>query len=148
MTAPRHARRTTKPKRRLETSLRQNICIAVGSRNDFSLVRTNAGTFRAMHSDAIIRGLPKGFPDLMGWQRRDITRYIRFENQTSFHRLEKNVPFVFGQIVFIETKVGRNGLTQQQADFRDWATKLGAVYIEARSVDDVLNELDGWDAVR
>lgn len=141
-------RRTPAPRRRAETSLRQNICIAVGSRPDFSIVRANAGTFRALHSDAIIKGMPAGFPDLVGWQRREVTRYTKHETPTSFHRLERNLAWVYGQIIFIETKVAKNGLTREQADFRDWAVRLGAVYIEARSVDDVLLELDGWGEVR
>lgn len=52
---------------------------------------------------------------------------------------------IAGRMVAIEVKTGTGRLQQNQRDFRAAAAKAGALHIEARSVDDVINtlKLDG-----
>lgn len=45
------------------------------------------------------------------------------------------------RMVVVEVKTGTGRLQQNQKDFRTAAAKAGALHIEARSVDDVLNTL-------
>ena len=145
--APRHMRKSATPRQKPEARLMANIMIAVGSRPDVLTLRVQPGLFRSLYGKRVVRSAPKGTPDLMLFQRREITRHFHYENPTAFHLLEKNKAFSFCQTVFVECKTNRGVLSQEQIDFRAWAVKMGAVYVVARSVDDVLQELDGWDRV-
>lgn len=46
-----------------------------------------------------------------------------------------------GRRLHIEVKTGKGKLSEKQIKFRDMVVKFGAVYIEARSVEDCLTEL-------
>jgi hypothetical protein len=48
---------------------------------------------------------------------------------------------IAGRMVTIEVKTGSGRLQQNQKDFRTAAARAGALHIEARSVDDVVNTL-------
>lgn len=50
-----------------------------------------------------------------------------------------------GQVGLIELKASRGRLTQHQVDFMEAACALGAEYVVARSVYDVVETLRGWN---
>ena len=133
---------TRKPARkREESNLLANIRLAVGARPDVLQQRINTGVFAAIDNpDRKIRSAPDGSPDLHLVQHRRVLEHIRTE--TNFSLYEKDEWFSFGQAIFVETKEPINGkMRQSQKDFRVAAEKVGAIYIIARSVDDVLRAL-------
>ena len=73
------------------------------------LYRTNAGTFRSLDGSHVIKGLPKGFPDLFGVIPRDLTADGR------------PMP------VFLEVKVYPNKATKAQLEFLAEYRRAGCI---------------------
>ena len=85
------------------------------------LYRTNAGTFRSMDGSHIIKGLPKGFPDLFGVIPRQLTADGR------------PMP------VYLEAKVHPNKPTPEQIDFLKDAQRAGCIAGVVYSVEEAWN---------
>lgn len=102
-----------------ESAIQREIYLAIGSRPDVRLWRANAGKAYVRTSTGfrtVQMNLP-GCPDLIGWLAPA------------------------GRFLGIEVKAARGGLRQAQKAFRDALTRMGGLYIVARSVDDVTREL-------
>ena len=73
------------------------------------LFRTNAGTFKSMDGKHIVRGLPRGFPDLFGVLPADKAKDGR------------PVP------VFLEAKIRPNKPTEEQTAFLEEYRRAGCI---------------------
>lgn len=82
------------------------------------LYRTNAGTFRSMDGSHIIKGMPKGFPDLFGVIPKELTADGR------------PMP------VFLEAKIYPNKASPEQLDFLAEYRKAGCIAGVVYSVED------------
>lgn len=82
------------------------------------LYRTNAGTFRSIDGKHIVKGLPKGFPDLFGVIPRQLTTDGR------------PMP------VFIEAKVHPNKPTPEQIEFIKLYRSAGCIAGVCYSVEE------------
>lgn len=108
-----------------EARLQYAIRVALGRRPDVLLWRNQTGV--AQHSGRTISyGLTPGGTDLVGILTTD----------------------GIGRALFIEVKSARGRLSLRQQQFRDLVIARGAVYIEARSVPDVLQAIASAQAVR
>ena len=85
------------------------------------LYRTNAGTFRSMDGSHIIKGMPKGFPDLFGVIPKELTADGR------------PMP------VFLEAKVYPNKASPEQLDFLAEYRKAGCIAGVVYSVEEAWN---------
>ena len=134
-------RKSTTPRKRDESKLLAEIRLAVGARPDFMLMRINTGVFAAIDNPSRkIRSAPDGYPDAQGVQLRRVLEHQRTE--TNFSLYEKDDWYYFGQTIYIETKEPKNGrMREAQKNFRKACRAVGAIYIEARSVADVLGVL-------
>lgn len=130
-----------KPNNRGESILLAAVRLAVGARSDFRALRINVGLYRAPHSDHRVRSAPTGTADLLGiWKRKLLIK--RTINPDGFNPVVREDLQDIGQFIAIETKFGRDGrLSKEQEAFRDMVLNLGGIYIEARSVADVLDIL-------
>ena len=96
-----------------ERDIQQAILLAVGSRPDVRLWRTNAGMARSLDGKRIIRlGIP-GLTDLSGI-------------------------LADGRALFIEAKSASGRQTAEQQAFEAIVRKFGGVYLVARSVEEAL----------
>ena len=82
------------------------------------LYRTNAGTFRSIDGKHIVKGLPKGFPDLFGVIPKELTVDGR------------PMP------VFIEAKVHPNKATPEQIEFLKLYRQAGCIAGVCYSVEE------------
>ena len=73
------------------------------------MYRANAGTFRSMDGSHIIKGMPKGFPDLFGVIPKELTSDGR------------PMP------VFLEAKVYPNKATPEQLEFLNEYRRAGCI---------------------
>ncbi len=125
-----------KPRQR-ENSVLAAIRLAIGSRPDVLAVRIATGMFLLPDgSGRRIRSAPDGTPDLLCTWRREITVH-KIMNPDGFNPHERKEMHVIGQTVYIETKSDRGRLRPEQIAFRAMAESMGAIYILARSVEDV-----------
>lgn len=85
------------------------------------LYRTNAGTFRSLDGKHIVKGLPKGFPDLFGVIPKAMTADGR------------PMP------VYLEAKVHPNKPTPEQIDFLKDAQRAGCIAGVVYSVEEAWN---------
>jgi hypothetical protein len=109
-----------------EAVLQQQIRLALGQRDDIMLFRINVGKFRPIDGDQrrVIQSAPEGTPDLLGVIERHIDgRYI-------------------GQAFGIEVKSLKGRQRDVQIAFQRAWEKRGAIYILARSLEDVYRGLD------
>lgn len=88
------------------------------------LYRCNAGTFRSMDGSHIIKGLPKGFPDLFGVIPKDLVADGR------------PMP------VFLEAKVHPNRPTKEQLDFLAEYRRAGCIAGVVYSLADAWKLID------
>lgn len=95
-----------------ETDLMNLIEIEV-SKLHCRIFRANAGSFRSLDGKRIIKGFPKGFPDLVGWNDK-------------------------GQILLIECKVHPNKPTPEQLKFIALAKKFNCKAGVAYSVEEAI----------
>lgn len=128
---------TAKPKQR-ENSVLAAIRLAIGSRPDVLAVRIATGMFLLPDgSGRRIRSAPDGTPDLLCTWRREITVH-KIMNPEGFNPHERKEMHVIGQTVYIETKRLNGGRqSDEQKAFQAMAESMGAIYILARSVEDV-----------
>lgn len=98
-----------------ETDIQNTIRNGV---NDIAvLFRINVGSFKV--GDRIIStGVPKGFPDLFGFRRRD------------------------GKAVFLEIKTSTGKLRTEQKVFKEALQKQNVIYGVARSLEDARKIID------
>lgn len=81
--------------------------------NDIAVTfRANVGKLYTEDGRVIATGLPKGFPDLFGYRRKD------------------------GKIIFLEIKTAKGRLRQEQKQFLEQVQKDGCIAGVARSVDE------------
>jgi len=99
-----------------EAAIQAQILNQIGSRPDVRLFRINV--IAARQGQRFIRSAPPGHPDLAG------------------------ILAPSGRAIYIEIKSATGRLSKQQARFRDMARAMGALYILARSVEDVSRALD------
>lgn len=139
-----------------ESPLSAEVRLAVGSRRDFLLARINTGVFLPIDwmpgkPKRHIRSAPTGFPDLSGVQLRR-TRTITTINPEGFNPLERQDWLYYGQTIYVETKSAKGEQRKQQQDWQEICESVGAIYILARTVDDVLRvlgpepDMSDWDA--
>jgi hypothetical protein len=76
--------------------------------------RGNVGCFQTEDGRYISSGLPKGFPDLFGFRKRD------------------------GKMFFIEVKAASGRLTKEQAIFGKAAAQYPVIYGVARSAEEAV----------
>lgn len=88
--------------------------------NDIAVTfRANVGMLYTEDGRVIATGLPKGFPDLFGYRRRD------------------------GRILFLEVKTNKGRLRPEQKHFLSQAQKDGCIAGVVRSVDDARRIIQG-----
>lgn len=88
--------------------------------NDIAVTfRANVGRLYTEDGRVITTGLPKGFPDLFGYRRRD------------------------GRILFLEVKTNKGRLRPEQKHFLSQAQKDGCIAGVVRSVDDARRIIQG-----
>lgn len=81
--------------------------------NDIAVTfRANVGKLYTEDGRVIATGLPKGFPDLFGYRRKD------------------------GKIIFLEIKTAKGRLRPEQKQFLEQVQKDGCIAGVARSVDE------------
>ena len=88
------------------------------------LYRTNAGTFRSIDGKHIVKGLPKGFPDLFGVIPRQLTADGR------------PMP------IYLEAKVHPNKPTPEQIEFLKDAQRAGCIAGVVYSVE------EAWELIK
>jgi hypothetical protein len=142
-------KRPAKRSAQRESPLLADVRLAVGSRQDCTFFRVNTGVFKPMFAKPgdrrVIRSAPTGFPDLIGIQRRTVTRK-QVINADSFTPYEKIGPHTYGQSIAVETKAAKGVQSAEQVAFQAEFERCGGLYILARSVQDVLDVL-GPDTV-
>ena len=135
--APAGAAAAPKPRQR-ENAVLSDIRLAIGQRDDVLAVRIATGVFLIPNGTGQrIRSAPDGTPDLICTWRREITIH-EIQNKDGFNPYERTSTHAIGQTVFIETKRLHGGKqSDEQIAFQAAAEKVGAIYILARSVEDV-----------
>lgn len=114
-----------RPGHDLEAPLVAELRLALGSRRDMKLFRLNTGKYRAMWDPTVIvTSAPAGTPDLLGcW---------------SCHCLTVAGRQTYGQFFAIETKARYGRQSQEQKDWQSAWESVGAIYLLARTVEQVL----------
>ena len=117
-----------------ESQIKRAILAAYGSREDLYLWNAPSGVAVSVDGKRPVRyGVP-GQADIMGvWRRGAYYETARFVGMLS----SQMVPIHYGQAIAIEVK--RPGGQQSEAQ-RKWQavwTRVGGIYVLARSVDDV-----------
>lgn len=97
-------------------SITNAILLAIYERWDLSACVFRANVIAAMASRGMVKSLPKGTADIIGC--------------------------VDGRAVAIEVKTPNDRLSPAQRKFRDAWERAGGIYIEARSVDQAMRELE------
>lgn len=100
-----------------EHKIQNDIRVAV-SKNNCRIFRTNVGKVRMADGRWFDTGLPKGFPDLMGFRLSD------------------------KQIFFIECKNEKGKPRPDQIQFHKFLNQCGVIHGIARSVEDALKIID------
>lgn len=120
-----------------EAPLLAEVRLALGSRRDIKLFRINTGEYRAMWDPKIIvRSAPDGTPDLIGcWQR--VVTPIDDAPFLAGHGVTNDVT-VYGQFFAVETKARYGQQSDEQIKWQKAFESVGALYILARTVDDVM----------
>lgn len=118
--------RTKREGHDLEAPLVAELRLALGSRRDMKLFRLNTGKYRAMWDPkVIVTSAPAGTPDLLGCWRRSIEEWS--EDWTTV-----------GQFFAIETKARYGRQSTEQKDWQSAWESVGAIYLLARTVEQVL----------
>ena len=99
------------------TDLINSILLALSKTGKITAWRNETGTARSMDGHRIIRFGLKGSSDIIGIADS-------------------------GRFIAIECKLGRDQLREEQINFRRMISGRNGVYIEARSIDDVMSELE------
>lgn len=122
--------RTKRAGHDLEAPLVAELRLALGSRKDMKMFRLNTGKYRAMWDPkVIVTSAPAGTPDLLGCWHRPLTIVGRHGD-----------PFDqrIGQFFAIETKARYGRQSQEQKDWQKAWESVGAIYLLARTVEQVL----------
>lgn len=136
------------PRKKEESNLLAEIRNTFGARPDVLLVRINTGVFDA-RGGYKVRSAPNGYPDLQLVQRRRVK--VRYRTESNFSAYEEDRWHYYGQAIYIETKTKRGVMSKEQTAFMNAAVKAGAIYVLARSMEDVERELGPvpeWAKVR
>jgi hypothetical protein len=99
--------------------LKNEILLALGSRRDLKVWNNPTGAFLSIATHNVVRCGQKGQPDILG------------------------VIGPRGRLLCIELKTGAAVLDDDQKAWRSMAEGLGALYIEARTVKDVIDAFNG-----
>lgn len=99
--------------------LKNEILLALGSRRDMKVWNNPTGMFLSIATHNVVRCGQKGQPDILGVLGPE------------------------GRMICIEVKTGGAVLDEDQKAWRSIAEGLGALYIEARTVKDVTDKLEG-----
>lgn len=99
-----------------ETEIQNQIRLALSG--SCVIFRTNVGGFYTDYGGFISMGLPKGFPDLFGFRKKD------------------------GKAVFIEVKTETGRLRKEQKHFLEVLDGYDVLHGVARSVEDALRILE------
>lgn len=142
LTAPSGSRKPKRPPNKNdESKLLAQIRLAIGCRLDCTFKRLNTGVFKTMDLKRTVRSAPTGTADLEGTQRRQV-RAITTRNPGGFNPVTQEYDLVYGQTIIIETKVPKGGTqSQAQKNYQAAVESVGAIYILARSLQDVLDVL-------
>lgn len=129
---------TATPPRKRENAVLADIRLYLGKRDDIFAQRIATGVFMLPDgSGRRIRSAVDGTPDLVCTWRREITVH-EIMGKDGFNPHERVSTYVIGQTLFIETKRLHGGKqSEDQINFQIAAEKVGAVYILARSVEDI-----------
>lgn len=126
-----------RPGHDLEAPLVAELRLALGSRRDMKLFRLNTGKYRAMWDPTVIvTSAPAGTPDLLGCWLRVVTP-IDDAPYLAGYGVTNDVT-VFGQFFAIETKARYGRHSQEQKDWQSAWESVGAIYLLARTVEQVL----------
>lgn len=128
---------TAAPRKR-ENAVLADIRLGLGRRDDILAQRIATGVFMLPDgSGRRIRSAADGTPDLICTWRREITVH-EIMGKDGFNPHERVSTYVIGQTLFIETKRLHGGKqSEDQINFQIAAEKVGAIYILARSMEDV-----------
>ena len=109
------------------------------------------GTFRAMHSDAIIRVCPypgkvNGFPDLFGWEYDELVKEYADSRENKFGYAGT---FEFPIFCMVEVKTKQySKLSQGQIDHLNYCVSIGGRAYVAREADNEVGYvLEVWKKV-
>lgn len=128
----------------LEAPLVAELRLALGSRRDMKLFRLNTGKYRAMWDPkVIVTSAPAGTPDLLGCWRRDVKPvrgmdFIGYAKKVIYHGKDNVTAIGIGQFFAIETKARYGRQSQEQKDWQSAWESVGAIYLLARTVEQVL----------
>lgn len=113
-----------------ETTLQQQIRLAVGTRSDLRLFRNSVGSLPDARTGRLVTfGLAKGSADLIGWRTITITRDMVGQQLAVFTSIE------------IKTPSGR--ITPQQRNWLHAVRTAGGIAGVARTVPDALQIVTG-----
>lgn len=122
-----------RPGHDLEAPLVAELRLALGSRRDMKLFRLNTGKYRAMWDPTVIvTSAPAGTPDLLGCWRKHSGFQSRASPDLDW------APEIVGQFFAIETKARYGRQSQEQKDWQSAWESVGAIYLLARTVEQVL----------
>lgn len=135
-----------RPGHDLEAPLVAELRLALGSRRDMKLFRLNTGKYRAMWDPTVIvTSAPAGTPDLLGCWRKRASVQMPLDYDLSDGRFGKLTEGVWeergpvhGQFFAIETKARYGRQSQEQKDWQSAWESVGAIYLLARTVEQVL----------
>ena len=112
----------------LNTNNLMNAIRSIATEYGARLFRNNVGRLQDRKGKYVNFGVCNpGGSDLIGWRPVTITQNM--------------VGRKVAQFFAVEVKTGRDKLTQQQKAFGDKVTLDGGLFIEARSVEDVLGKI-------
>lgn len=135
-----------RPGHDLEAPLVAELRLALGSRRDMKLFRLNTGKYRAMWDPTVVvTSAPAGTPDLLGCWRRLATVVSLKGRLSPYFAGQKKIAVIndhsmaqFGQMFAIETKARYGRQSQEQKDWQSAWESVGAIYLLARTVEQVL----------
>lgn len=115
-----------------ERALSDAILLEVGGASGIRLWRQNSGLARGLHSEGRIRLAPAGASDLVGIVSLPVPHLLTSATSR----------YLVGVHLAIETKSERGRQTKDQQSFQAMIERLDGIYILARSVEDVWEELE------
>ena len=101
-----------------EAKIQSEIMVALSQRGH-KVFRTNAGKIQDARTGMWVKLLPKGFPDIMGWDKDN------------------------GQFLAIEVKNEKGKLRPEQVKFSEFAKSQPILYGVARNVEEAIEIVEG-----
>ena len=115
-----------------ETTIQQQIRLALGTRSDLRLFRNNTGTLPDPRTGRPVQfGLARGSADLIGYRTVTITPEMVGQRLAIFTSLE------------VKTPTGR--IRPEQANWQRAVSSAGGIAAIVRSVDDAIDAVDSRD---